>query len=91
MTPSDKQQAAKAYGKEYYKQNKTKLLTKSKSNYAIKKQQLNKAVKQDMSSKHKLAVEKKFSKTTTNTKKHLHHLLTVNMSIKRVVLPAIPL
>ena len=69
MTPSDKQQAAKAYGKEYYKQNKTKLLTKSKSNYAIKKQQLNKAVKQDMSSKHKLAVEKKFSKTTTNTKK----------------------
>jgi hypothetical protein len=69
MTPSDKQQAAKAYSKEYYKQNKTKLLAKSKSNYAIKKQQLNKAVKQDMSSKHKLAVEKKFSKTTTNTKK----------------------
>ena len=69
MTPSDKQQAAKAYGKEYYKQNKTKLLVKSKSNYVIKKQQLNKAVKQDMSSKHKLAVEKKSSKTTTNTKK----------------------
>jgi len=69
MTPSDKQQAAKAYGKEYYKQNKTKLLAKAKSNYVIKKQQLNKAVKQDMSSKHKLAVEKKSSKTTTNTKK----------------------
>ena len=71
MTPSDKQQAAKAYGKEYYKQNKTKLLAKSKSNYAIKKQQLNKAVKQDMSSKHKLAVEKKFSKTPKKTKKTL--------------------
>ena len=69
MTPSDKQQAAKAYSKEYYKQNKTKLLAKSKSNYAIKKQQLNKAVKQDMSSKHKLAVEKKFSKTHTPTLK----------------------
>ena len=69
MTPSDKQQAAKAYSKEYYKQNKTKLLAKSKRNYSIKKQQLNKAVKQDMSSKHKLAVEKKFSKTPKKTKK----------------------
>ena len=77
MTPSDKQQAAKAYRKEYYKQNKTKLLAKSKRNYAIKKQQLNKAVKQDMSSKHKLAVEKKFSKTPKKTKKTLPPFTTI--------------